>query len=405
MVIRTKLGPLPDSRSVDPTNAYSDNEDAAKLGLRFFFDPAFSAKGDVSCATCHDSKTGFQDARGNRTSEGAGGFTERHASTIINVAFGDAHSNSEGTLQFWDGRVDSLWSQALAPPENATEMGTTRGQVVLSIIQRYRADYEAVFGPLPADLFDSGGQPAFTAAALPGTPEWTALSPAVQDAITRAYVNFGKAIAAYEAQVTCGESRFDAFWREIAAGARDSGLLTDQEKLGLLLFVRQTGRFDRGYGRCIQCHSGPNFTDWKFHNLKIDQTNLGAPLPPTDEGLAGGVSKLAASEFHCASQWSDEPNKEICAYNTLGPATPEMVGQFKTPGLRCVSMTAPYMHTGSFETLSDVIDHYAKGGDMHGFVGSGNIDALALTAEERKALVAFLKALDGTIPEWTKQAP
>lgn len=405
-VIRTKLGPLPEGLPLDPTNAWVADAAAAELGRKLFYDTAFSTGGDVSCATCHDPETGFQDARGDLTSEGTHGFTKRHAPTIINAAFGSAAPPTEGTPQFWDGRADSLWAQALGPLEDDTEMGAGRGQVVRLVIEGYRQDFEAVFGPLPAELFGLDGQPVFTAAARPGTPEWSSLAPAVQHAITRTYVYFGKAIAAFESRVECRGSRFDEFWRELDAGVVDSEILTDQEKLGLLLFVRTTGQNGPGYGGCIECHTGPNFSDWDYHNLEIDQQALGEPLPATDDGRATGLAALTASEFHCASPWSDIPDASECSFGELDPEGPdvaEMVGRFKTPGLRCVSMTAPYMHTGSFETLEDVIDHYASGGEAHGFAGAGDIDPLALTQEEREALVAFLLALDGTIPEWTQR--
>ncbi|MCA9709529.1 MAG: hypothetical protein KDK70_27070 [Myxococcales bacterium] len=405
-VIRTQLGPLPEGVPPDPTNAYVADDAAAELGRRFYYDQAFSVDGKVSCATCHDPETGFQDARGDPTSEGTQGFTDRHAPTVINSAFGPAAEVTEGTPQFWDGRVDSLWAQALGPPENSIEMGAARGLVVRTIIDAYREDYEAVFGALPPELLDGQQQPVFSAQARPGTPEWDALPAPVQDAVTRVYVHFGKAIAAFESRVTCRDSRFDDFWREIAAGAEDSDLLTDQEKIGLLLFVRTTGEFDRGYGGCIECHTGPNFSNWDYKNLELDQTSLGEPLPPVDEGRFGGVAKLVDSEFHCASPWSDMPDKSACSILAVDPEAPElseMIGRFKTPGLRCVSMTAPYMHTGSMETLEDVIDHYALGGHEQGFAGKGDIDPLALTADEREALVAFLQTLDGSIPDWTKQ--
>lgn len=402
-VIRTQLGPLPDGVPGDPTNEYATRDDAAQLGRSLFFDAGFSSTGEVSCATCHDPKTGFQDARGAPTSLGVDGSTERHAPSLLNAAWGDALPRSEGVSQFWDGRVDSLWSQALAPPESPVEMGSTRGQVVLRLIQRYRSEYEAVFGSFPKVLFAGNGEPVFDTDARPGSTAWHALPQTVQEAITRAYVNFGKAIAAYESHVTCSASRFDAFWSEIAGGADDSTLLNQQEKLGLLLFVRETGQFARGYGRCIECHKGPNFSDWKFHNIDIDQSELGAPIPASDDGRAHGLTELAKSEFHCASAWSDQPDKATCA-RVPAPTKVEL-GQFKTPGLRCIAQAAPYMHTGSFEKLSDVVDHYAKGGARTGFVGQSGIAPLALTTDEREAIVAFLRALSGDTPQWTLQAP
>ena len=382
-VIRSELGTLPSSPYEDPTNVYGDDPAAAALGQRLFFDSRYSANGNVACATCHDPERGFQDGRAN-TSEGLQ-FTERHAPTLINAAFGTGAEASNAVWQFWDGRKDSLWSQVLAPPENDIEMGSSRTRVALLIADLYREEYEAVFGALPS-LRDAAGGARFPDNAKPGTPEWEAMSAADRDLVTGVYVNFGKAVAAYERRIVSRNSRFDRFHAEIAGGASDSQELSSIEKKGLRLFL--------GKGACVECHKGANFSDWEFHNIALDQE--GPHLPSEDPGREAGIAALRDDEFNCNSRWSDVADKPSCAVNALA-AEPSDIGAFKTPGLRDVARTAPYMHTGTLNTLEDVIDHYDRGGDESGFAGSVDekIGKLDLATDEVNALVAFLEALNG----------
>ena len=382
-VIRSELAELPDAPPDDPTNRFSNDPEAAALGQKLFFDPRFSANGEVSCATCHIADQGFQDRRGQNTSRGLG-FTGRHAATLINVAYGSGRTGT--TLwQFWDGRKDSLWAQALSPPESSVEMGSTRSHVALLLYDKYRTEYEPIFGSMPA-LRDADGEPLVPPDALPDSSEWRSLEPELRDRVTQVYVNFGKAIAAYERLIISKDSRFDAFLRTLSSGATDSDELTQSEKLGLKLFV--------GKGLCVSCHRGPNLTDWKFHNVGVRQA--GENVPSEDRGRELGVSSVKNDEFNCKSRWSDAPDKSECGVSEL-TAEPTDTGAFKTPGLRNVTLTGPYFHTGSVDTLLDVIDHYNHGGEDLGYVGDldENILPLDLTAEEAQALVDLMRSLTG----------
>jgi cytochrome c peroxidase len=383
-VIASELGALPDSPPEDPTNAYGDDLEAAALGQKLFFDPRFSANGQVSCATCHIADHGFQDGRGGNTSRGLG-FTSRHASTLINAAYGAGKPGST-PWQFWDGSKDSLWAQALGPPESRVEMGSTRSSVALVIHDHYRREYEAVFGYRMPALRDQAGRPLMGTPAMPDTAAWDTLDPELQRALTRVYVNFGKAIAAYERQIVSKNSRFDAFLRTLAMGASDSDELTQSEKYGLKLFI--------GKAQCISCHRGPNLTDWKFHNIGVRQ--IGANVPAEDRGRELGVSRVKSDEFNCASEWSDAPDKTQCEVSVLSLSTAD-TGAFKTPGLRDVTLTAPYFHTGTAATLAEVIDHYNHGGEERDYVGvlDENMQPLDLTAEEAEQLIDFLGSLTG----------
>jgi cytochrome c peroxidase len=406
-IIRRELGSLPATPPADPTNAFADDRDAAVLGQQLFFDPRYSRDGNISCATCHDPNTGFQDATGN-TSHGLM-FTSRHTPTLLNVGYGTSRAGST-VWQYWDGRKDSLWSQALGPPENGMEMGGSRVTIALLLYDKYRPSYRALFGEMPA-LRDANGVPVVSPTAVPprapGTDEtpdnlaWDALSDTLKEQITAVYVNFGKAIAAYERLLVSRDSRFDQFYAEIAGGASRSKLLDEQESAGLAVFI--------GNGKCISCHLGENFTDWKFHDIGVDQT--GANIPALDRGREDGLAQVVNDPFNCAGRYSDRPDKSGCAVSMIaldGASSEPYAGAFKTPGLRSVSQTAPYFHTGEEQSLEDVVEHYDEGGDDQGFAGKvdPNVTRLNLTDDEKAALVLFLKTLDGApLPQSLTTAP
>ena len=232
------LGPLPETVPADTTNAWADDPDAALLGQALFFDTRLSSNGTTSCATCHEPNDAFSDNRAN-TSEGVG-ITARSSMSILNTAYGAAAEQAQ-VWQFWDGRRDSQWSQALGPLEDPVEMDSSRTDVVLLIQGEYSDAYEEVFGPLPE--LSRGGQPIIPAGAKPGTPEWEAASQEDRDAVTSVFVNVGKSIAAYERRLVSRNSRFDDFWQELSDGAQDSDALSDLEKEGLRVFINA--------GRCL----------------------------------------------------------------------------------------------------------------------------------------------------------
>ncbi len=378
------LGPLPDAPAPDPSNAFADDPAAAELGHKLFFESDYSETGDIACSTCHDPAAAFDESRSTNTSEGLS-FTDRSSMSVLNGAYAEA-AEETAPWQFWDGRADSQWAQALQPPESPVEMGGTRVRVALVVQSKYRDEYEAVFGPLPT-LHDDNGDPLAPEDALPGTPQWDELPASTQDAFTEVYVNFGKAIAAYERLLVSRNSRFDIFWEELAAGATDSDTLTEAEKAGLRVFI--------GKGRCLGCHSGPNFTDGQFHNTAVPQ--IGEHVGEMDEGRAVGVERALSDPFNCRGPWSDHPDKPSCAVGRLEGAQGEQ-GAFKTSSLREIAGRAPYMHTGSVATLEQVIQHYDMGGASPGlFAGTRDelMRPIGLASPERQALLAFLRALDG----------
>ncbi len=373
-----KLGAVPAS----PTNSKADDAAAATLGQKFFFDTRFSGAlnvasdlgavgevGKVACASCHNPGQGGADTRSGQATSLAAGFTGRNAPTVYNVAY------NSGWL-FWDGRKDSVWSQALGPPESGVEHNGTRLQYVQLIRTAYSSEYSGVFGALPANL------ESLPATGMPGQPNYDNLSTADKTAVDRVYSNFGKAIEAYERKLLDKDSKFDKYM------AGDMGAMSAEAIRGAKLFV--------GKAKCDDCHSGGNFTDGLFHNIGVPQ--VGSKVPATDEGRAAGIPQVLGDRFNRNGDFSD--TKQNTHLTGLAAAAKDQ-GAFKTPTLRSIAKTAPYMHTGHLATLKDVVEFYNKGGEASGYVGTkdSSMQPLGLTAAEVNDLVAFLQALDGaTLP-------
>jgi len=366
-----------------PSNRVADDPRAARLGHRLFFEPALSANGEISCATCHLPELYFSDGRA--LSQGLA-ETPRNAPTVVGLAY--------SPWLFWDGRRDSLWAQALAPMEAAAEMGATRLAVVRFVTgdPRYRAAYVALFGEPP----DFADESLFPEQASPyGDPAarvaWGALDPDHREQVNRAFANVGKAIAAYERILVPGPSRFDVYVAALVEGkpGPGEGSLSQDEIAGLRLFV------DAGRTQCLRCHNGPLLTNHGFHDIATSR--LGA-LP--DLGRFLGVQSLLLDEFNCLGRYSDAPAEACQELRFLDRREiGEKAGAFKTPTLRGVAETAPYLHDGSMATLEEVMDHYRDPPPEPGH----ELPRLDLSDAEVAQLVAFLKALSGGVavePAW-----
>lgn len=243
-----------------------------------------------------------------------------------------------GKLMFWDGRAPSLEAQSQGPPQNPIEMGKqTYKEIIdrLRTIPGYREQFEKVFG---------------TNVTLDG---------------------MAKAIAAFErATALSGNSKYDRY----VAG--DLKTLDDSEKRGMILFGLQLSPDDefktdavRGKAKCTSCHVGSNFTDDRFHNL----------------GIGWDPAKKA---FNDKGRWAVTP---------IGARNNAEIGAFKTPTVRDASRTAPYMHDGSLKTLEAVVEHYNKGGNPNPYLDEDLKKPLNLSDQEKKDVVAFMKALDGAV--------
>ena len=353
----------------DPTNRVADDPRAAELGQRLFFDTRLSANGLVACGTCHQPDRDFQD--GIALGRGVGVTTKR----TMPIA-----ATSRSPFLFWDGRKDSQWAQALGPLESAVEHGGTRAQYAHLVWAHYRPDYEAVFGSMP----DLSSVPASAGPVSDSTEAaaWASMPDSQRDAVTRVFVNVGKAIAAYERRVEFGPSRFDRYVDAISATGRDDGILTRDEIAGLKLFI--------GKANCTQCHNGPLFSNNEFHNTGVPRR---AELP-SDKGRLTGASTVLNDEFNCRSRWSDAPQK--CAeleFVVTGDHTLEQA--YKVPSLRNVARRAPFMNAGQFATLAEVLDHYNRAPAAP--ARHTELKPLRLKAVELRQLEAFLNSLSGPI--------
>lgn len=359
------LEPLPP----DPSNRVADDTAAASLGHALFFDESLSSTGTVSCATCHLPERGFQDGKPLGVGVGTAG---RRTMPIAGTA--------RSPWLFWDGRASSLWEQALGPLESAVEHGGDRVQYVRVLATRYRERYERVFGALPSldGLPRSAGPVADSLRAA----AWKAIPEPRREAITRAFANMGKAIAAYERRLSPAPSRFDRYAESVVAGRDPHGdaALTGDERAGLALFI--------GRAECTTCHDGPLFTDGHFHNV-------GAQLSSTDSGRVVGVRHALASEFSCTSVYGDAGADDCRELRFADTDSPELVGAFKTPSLRGVSRRAPFFHGGQFSTLEAVIDHYSRA--PRAVVGKSELRKLSLSARDARRLEAFLRTLDSPV--------
>lgn len=337
------LPPLPP----DPSNAVADDPRAAAFGEKLFSDTRLSANGGISCATCHQSIRHFTD--GLRVGQ-AIGTSKRNTISIVGAAY--------SPWFYWDGRRDSQWAQALSPLEDPNEHGSSRLQVAAVIAgdEDYKVIYQTLFGEL-GDV--SGADPR---------------------ALDTAFANVGKAIAAFERTLLPATTRFDEYVAAITSGDREAqrSIFSHDEVWGLRLFI--------GDANCTQCHNGALLTNNEFHNTGV----LSAPGELPDKGRATGVREVLANEFNCFSEYSDDPGKQ-CAELEFVRTDVTLIGALRTPSLRNVENTAPFMHKGQMATLTEVLEHYNEAPDA--MIGHNEAKPLGLSAREVRQLEVFLKTL------------
>ncbi len=382
-----------------PGNRVADNPDAAALGEALFFDDRFSADQQQSCASCHNPAQDFTDGHAIATGTR---LTLRNAPSLVSTA--------NYKWWYWDGRADSLWSQALIPFEAPDEMASSRTAVLktFSQIPGYVAQYEALFGSMPAsELIDRLPAQAGPLGDLATRSAWYRLDASSQTTINRFYANIGKAIAAFQRTLSFEPSRFDQFAQQVISGPTEGGittvsstLLDAQEIHGLRLYL------DDSKTHCRNCHNGALLSNSEFY----DVGSAALAGSRADHGRALGLVAARRSEFNCLGEYSDVDDtdkRRLCRLAKIHDSNSNVLamGAFKTPTLRRIKYTAPYFHDGSMETLDDVIRHYlqldmsarstqrqvsktiAKAKAEH------QLPPIALTEEEIAALVAFLEAL------------
>jgi cytochrome c peroxidase len=394
--------------SADPSNAFAGRPGARALGHRLFFDPSLSGRllskdndgtrptlgvqgeaGRISCAGCHVPATGFFDTRSpHQQISLASQWTRRRTPTLLEAAFLPVLN--------WDGRHDTLWSQAIGVIESPVEFNSSRLFVAQQIFRRHRAEYESVFGDMPP-LDDAARFPAVDplvagcdekpaeTATCHGKPgdgaEYDGMAADDQERVTRIMVNVAKAIAAYVADLRCGPGRFDR-WLDGEALA-----LTASEQRGAALFVGNAG--------CVKCHSGPRLTDGSFHNVGLRPATVAVAFTDTgDRGAAEGLPLAISDPLESSGAFSDGPRRTLPASVTAAHE-----GAFRTPTLRCVDRAPSFMHTGQLRTLDQVVAFFDTGGYAPpGYPGKNELLPLSLRPEERDDLVAFLRTLTGDGP-------
>lgn len=341
------LPPLPDSAAAAPS------PEKIALGDKLFHDKRFSSTGTVACANCHVKEKAFTDGPLS-VSKGIKDLTgTRNAPTVINAAYFDK--------LFWDGRSPSLEDQALHPFVNPVEMGLKNHDPILKIVRK-DSDYKRAF----QQVFGKSGT-----------------------AITMNEVT--QAIAAFERTIVSGNSPFDRYYFH-----GEENALTPAQKNGFRIFVNE--------GRCVSCHRVEQtqalFTDNRFHNIGVGINAIQKDVPAlTEEFLK---AEATASQVD-AKVLSDKRTSELGRLAVTRRF--DDIGSFKTPTLRNIAVTAPYMHDGSLKTLRDVVVHYNNGGvtkegdPVNDFL-SGGIRPLNLTDQQIDDLVAFMEAL--TSPEYAQ---
>ena len=316
-----------------------------KLGDKLFHDKRFSVDGTVSCAKCHEDNHAFTD--GLSVSVGHNGLTgTRNAPTVLNAAFNKS--------QFWDGREPDLEGQAKQPLINPVEHGLANYEPILEIVRKdpyYPAAFQSVFG-------------------------------VSSEKVTIDHI--AKAIASFERTLVAGNSAFDRYYFKGQTNA-----MTDAQIRGFNLFV--------GQGRCVSCHvieqDQALFTDNRFHNIGIGINQIQQDVPRLTKAFLEAKNKGGNVDVIVLS---DKKSSELGRFAVTDELS--QIGAFKTPTLRNVELTAPYMHDGSLQTLKDVLIHYnnggvSKAGDPVNDFLSGGIRPLNLTDPQLDDLVAFMKAL------------
>ncbi len=312
-----------------------------ELGRQLYFDTRLSADTTISCASCHDPDEGF--ARHTQFGVGIQGLEGGRNSPV-------SYNRILSDLQFWDGRAGSLEEQAVGPIANPIEMGNTHEACVevLDQIDGYRLQFEKIFGELTIDAV-------------------------------------AQAIASFERVLVSGPSPYDYYEQLQPFAALDEETLEELKEDDPDLYAQYEAARDaaeanpmsesatRGYaiyfnkgakkGDCSACHVGPNLTDEKYYNLGVGMD-------------------------------ADEP--DLGRYEVTGVEADR--GAFKTPTVRNVELSAPYMHDGSQQTLEEVVAWYVKGGHPNPHL-SDRIKKLDLNEQDQADLVAFMKACTGEFPQ------
>lgn len=326
--------PVPTDNPITP--------DKVALGRRLFFDRRLSHNATFSCAMCHVPEQGFSSNE-LATAVGIEGRTvRRNSPTIYNVAFLER--------LFHDGRETSLEQQIWGPLLAGNEMGNPSvGHVIerVNAIPHYRERFARAFDGRPPSM-----------------------------------ETLGMALAAYQRLLVSANSPFDRWYY-----GKDNRALSDEQKAGFGLFTGKAG--------CSACHLlNPDwalFTDNRMHNTGVGyRRSMSKPPATTRVQIAPGEHITVRSDV--VAEASEAKPNDLGLYEIT--EDPDDRWKYRTPTLRNVALSAPYMHDGSISSLAEVIDFYDRGG-IDNELRDPLLRPLNLSGEEARQLVSFLRALTG----------
>lgn len=321
----------PPLATLPPVPVPADNPQTADkiaLGKQLFFDDRLSGNGSMGCAQCHRPDLGW--GTGSPISFGYPGTTHwRNSQTILNSAYYNK--------LFWDGAVTSLETQAPAAAGGAVAGNgdDSMMEMRLAFVPEYRAAFKKIFGTEYPMIWDA----------------WRAIS-----AYQRTVVTDAKKVP------------FDRFL------AGDKAAMSDAAKRGMALYDGKAG--------CIACHNGPLASDQKFYRTGVTEAKEFGTDETQQITFRWEVYQKGVSEKTYRTATVDHGLYYVTKRDVD-------IGRWRTPSLRELKWTGPYMHNGMLETLADVVDFYDKGGGP----GAEKLKPLGLSTQEKADLVAFLEAL------------
>jgi len=337
------LGPWPLAPRRDPGNRVSGDPMAIELGRQLFRDPRMSPVGYIACVTCHQPDRAFTDVKAR-----AHGLADlpRNTPALANLGLQRWYG--------WGGASDSLWMASIKPIFDAREFDGNTALVTRLFTREpeLAACYRRVFGVSPLHK-----------------PE-------------RTVVNVGKALAAFVETLVTARTPFDDFRDALARGDSRGAInaYPPAALRGLKLFV--------GRGGCVGCHSGPNFSDGEFHSGVAPADDMAAAVAHSlaDDGRLGDARYLKTSRFNLQGSYNDDASGRNATRTRRLAVHAALAGQFRTPTLRNVAVTAPYFHDGQTERLIDAVQHPTRN-------APGSVAAEPLARTDAADLVAFLATL------------
>ena len=324
------------SRQVDetvPIRSSAQQTALAEIGKSIFNDTAFSKNRDISCASCHRARHGFADPRPVSTGT-AGSIGTRNAPSLIGL--------TRQRSFFWDGRESDVHLAVINAMTNPVEMGLGSASDVVMRLRQDRRYANLVYAHESASL----------------------------NAVAEALI-------VYLDSLPASNSDFDRY-----RSNGDPSALSIDQRIGLDLFKGKAG--------CGQCHrsDGGSFTDHAFHHTGIGFSSVSGELTRVIERL--GERRISGRVPLGHIVLADAGISQLGRFAVSDD--PREIGAFKTPSLKNVAATPPYMHDGSIATLEEAVDREIY------YRGLNRNSPINLSLAERAQLIAFLHALSDKVP-------